>query len=697
MSAAGWVLSIFGQLNRTGYAVALGCSAVILFFAVGREPLRRLCLRRLQCRFRRPFPLAFLALAFLALVGGCLYPPSNFDALSCRTARVLHWLDAGQWHWIAADVRGALNTRTCAFEWMTAPILLFFHSDRWLFLFNGFSFLLLPGLVFSVFRRLGLSGRVAWHWMWLLPAGLCFALQAGSLGNDIFGAALALAAIDFALRARPGERSAADSQSASPSPKPTERGCLSRSSPANEEVVSPGHGIGTAGAERVVAIGWKSASLRYSVLAAALMTGAKFSNLTLLLPWGIAILPALRNYLRWRKPAETSRLPRPAWFRELALTAGALILALFASFVPTSVANYRHTHDWTGMAAEDSWLSPPNGLVCFAHNVGLLTVQHLAPPVFPFASAWDRFLLRHIPECWKATLDRFAEDGRNSYRVRELPMEEHAGLGLGLTLVVAAQLLVALFRRRENSTPEPKTTSVIPGNGTPASVPPARPWLGSPGPSGEEWHPSSLEWPWETLWRAALLVSPFISLGVFMSKSAMVAVSRLVSPDYALLLPLPLVLSKAACAARARWWHGLAALAFAFAFIAVILTPARPLFPAARLFHWLQARHPSPAVERAALAYSVYRERWDVFAPLREVIPPSAKVLGAATGWGPETCLWRPLGQRRLVNVRGNTSLEEARRLGIEYVVVQPDGAPGLLGAPFPEWLRKMNAVELRR
>ena len=45
------------------------------------------------------------------------------------------------------------------------------------------------------------TARAAWHWMWLMPTGYCFLLQAGSIGNDLFGAVFALAALDFALRA----------------------------------------------------------------------------------------------------------------------------------------------------------------------------------------------------------------------------------------------------------------------------------------------------------------------------------------------------------------------------------------------------------------------------------------------------------------------------------------------------------------
>jgi len=38
--------------------------------------------------------------------------------------------------------------------------------------------------------------------MWLVPTGYCFLLQAGSISNDLFGAVFAMAAVDFALRAR---------------------------------------------------------------------------------------------------------------------------------------------------------------------------------------------------------------------------------------------------------------------------------------------------------------------------------------------------------------------------------------------------------------------------------------------------------------------------------------------------------------
>ena len=158
---------------------------------------------------------------------------------------MLHWLAEGQWHWIHTDFP-RVNTRACGIEWLSAPLIAFTKTDRWLFLINAVSFLLLPGLVFSVFRQVGVKPRVAWHWMWLLPTGYCYLLQAGSISNDMFSTVYALAAVDFALRARKSGR-ASDV-------------CL-------------------------------------SVLSAALLTGAKTSNLPLLLPWALALAPTWRVWL----------------------------------------------------------------------------------------------------------------------------------------------------------------------------------------------------------------------------------------------------------------------------------------------------------------------------------------------------------------------------------------------------------------
>ena len=203
-SCAGWILSAFHALNRLGYSIAflLAIAATLVWFKGSALPhLSLASVTKLRNRFRRIWPSSFLVLATLAFLGGVLHAPSNYDALAYRVPRVLHWLAEGRWHWIHTGFQ-RINTRGCGFEWLAAPLIALTQTDRLLFLFNVVSFCLLPGLVFACLRRLGISFRVAYCWMWLMPLGYCFLLQAGSLGNDLYTATLILASVEFGLRAR---------------------------------------------------------------------------------------------------------------------------------------------------------------------------------------------------------------------------------------------------------------------------------------------------------------------------------------------------------------------------------------------------------------------------------------------------------------------------------------------------------------
>ena len=250
LCGAGWILSAFHALNRAGYLVVFTLAAI----AVGwwrlsaKWPSRKTIHRpwhKLSHRFKRAAPLAFLVLALMTFVAGSLYIPNNGDSNGYRIPRVLHWLGQEQWHWIhTGDAR--MNSAACGFEWLSAPLILFTRTDRFLFLINWVPYLMLPGLTFSIFRRLGVRPRVAWWWMWLLASGWCFALQAGSTGNDVLGAVFGLAAVDLALRAVENK---------------------------------------------------KTGDLWLSLLAVAFMTGVKQTNLPLVLLWLLAAWPAWRLLL----------------------------------------------------------------------------------------------------------------------------------------------------------------------------------------------------------------------------------------------------------------------------------------------------------------------------------------------------------------------------------------------------------------
>jgi hypothetical protein len=590
LNAAGWTLSALGDLNARGYAALLVVIVTVFAWRVRGAVHSKYIFAgttttaRLRQRFKRPFPLAFLTLTVLAAIGGALYAPANFDALAYRTPRVLHWLGTGYWHWIPS-YRGWLNTRACGFEWFSAPILLFARNDRPLFLLNLVSFLLLPGLVFSLLTRLGVPKRASWHWMWLFPTGCCFALQAGSLANDLFGTVLALAAVDCALRAR---------------------------------------------------VTGRMADAGYSVLAAALMTAAKSSNLPLLLPWLIAFAPIWRLFL-----------PQPL------RTAGLVLLATSASFCPTAVLNLTHCGDWTGLKAEDAWIRGPNPLVCATHNAGLLLEQNFAPPVFPIAGTWNRWLEKTLPEWWKVKLDEFAEGKRQAYQIGELPSEEATGLGFGLSTLLLAGLVA---HRRA-------------GRGQGYLPPPVRFWG-----------------------RQLLLVAPFGSLVVFMCISGIQPASRLIAPYYGLLLPALLLAGNAATLVRSRWWHVTAWGCFLMAGGMIILTPSRPLWPALTI---LQKLKHSATVERAETVYAVYRDRPYLFAPILGALPERPSDIGLLTAADPETSLWRPFGSRRVHHILRTTTREDLARFGVKWLVANPEVSQGVVGQPFAVWLDKIGGCVL--
>jgi hypothetical protein len=193
--AAGWLFSVIGQLHGNAYKMITGLTLfvpVVLFVIT----IVRLRLRR----FRRPLPLSFALLSVVASLGGIFHAPNNYDALSYRMPRLLAWLAAGHWTWISATNQ-RLNYSATNFEWLSAPLVLLTGNDRLLFLHNVIAYLFLPGLIFSVYRLLGVGNRVAWMCMWVLPAAFCFALQAASIGNDLIGAILVLASLHFSLTA----------------------------------------------------------------------------------------------------------------------------------------------------------------------------------------------------------------------------------------------------------------------------------------------------------------------------------------------------------------------------------------------------------------------------------------------------------------------------------------------------------------
>ncbi len=586
LQCAGWFLSAIGQLNATGYAIALAIGVIALlivrtFWPPPPSP-RKFCPERFFRRFRRPFPFAFLILSGMAFVGGALYGPSNYDALAYRVPRVLNWLATGHWNWIHT-IFPRVNASSCGVEWVSAPLIVFFKTDRLLFLLSFISFLFLPGLVFSVLTRLGVRCRAAWHWMWVAPTGYCFLLQAGSIGNDLFSAPFALAAIDFALRSKNSKQ---------------------------------------------------STELSYSILAAALMTSTKFSNLPLLLPWVIALLPSIKIFLQRPIPM-----------------AAVCFIAFFASFLPKAIINEHFCHDWSGVSMEND---QPHGNL-FAHvaaNAGLVTVLNFTPPIFPEADKWNLFVQKTLPPGW---LNILTEPAAAGFCAPDMQTEESAALGLGVTVLLVISIGFAVLHHR-------KSFFQLQFN--------------SP----------------DILWQKAIVLAPWLSMLALLARSEVYPIGRILAPYYLLLLPLLLASPAQERLVKKLWWRIAVFIVFVVSAALLILSPARPLFPAVTILEKIQARHPdSRIVARAQKVYSIYHNRNHAFAPVIDDLPPGLKTLGFIGYDDPETSLWHPFGSRKIVHVCPNDSASDLKACGIEYILAKDD----MFDKQFPgldNWLKKMNA-----
>lgn len=593
---SGWILSALGQLNRTGYVIAFACFGLFLLLARKRLGLSReglaLSVRKARRRFQRPLPFCFLTLALFAFVGGIIYPPDNYTGLTYRAGRVLQWLSHGHWFWVhTTDYR--MNDRACGMEWLTAPILLFTDSTRGIFLLNFVPFLLMPGLTFSLLARLRVNGRVARQWMWLLPTGYTFLLQAAGNANDTFPTVYALAAVDYALRAAK-----------------TFRSSLGRST-------------------TTVALGdvWRS------ILAAALLTGAKASNLPLGLPWLLALLPAL-----------------PVLRKRLTITAVVLVVAVAVSFVPTAVLNVHYLNDWSGLSIEREGMNMNNPFVGIWGNAFLMLLDNFTPPLFPFAEWWNYHALSLLPHFITSPMLHNFEDG--FLWLGELPTEDWSGIGFGLSVLLAVSVIASIVMRRQ---------------------PPAhrrRPLL-----------------------LILVLAAPWVSLLAYCMKSGMVTPDRLIAPYYPLLLPLLLIGRGPAQIIRRPWWRTLVGLVLFLALIVLVLLPDRPLWPAQTVLARLSREHPNNhLISRAREVYAVYAKRSDPLADIRALLPPDLKVVGFVGAEDDcDISFWLPLGSRRVEHFLVSDPPERFRREGVQYVVV---GGLNLQirGVTLGEWLKRSDA-----
>ena len=106
---------------------------------------------------------------------------------------------------------------------------------------------------------------------------------------------------------------------------------------------------------------------------------------------------------------------------------------------------------------------------------------------------------------------------------------------------------------------------------------------------------------------------------------------------------------------------------------AVILSPARPLWPALSASEWLMRRHPDLPVARLMVeVYSSYAHRNDPLAPLRAGLPGGVLKIGFFGGPNDtDYSLWRPLGLRRVEYLQTGADKPIILPDDLEWIVVK--------------------------
>lgn len=568
--AGGWLMSAAHHLEPAGYLAVFLIVAGVGFWDFRRlaaaSPARALFRRPSLARFRRPLPLLFLVTVGLNLLRGLANPTPNYDSDTYRIPRVFNWLWNHGWTWITtADTR--MNIAGCVYEWLEAPLLLLTRTDRWLFVINLLSYMLLPGLIFFVLRRMGVVARVAWWWCWILAGGGCFIFQACSTVNDSLGAVYVLAALAFAFRA-------------------AETGAV--------------------------------ADLWLSLLAAALLTGIKQSNLPLLLPWVAAIWPARRLALRY-------------WPGTLVVAS----VAALCSVLVISYLNWRYTGDWKGFSASANgehyvWGShqqltnPFWGLI---GNAFAFPVQNLLPPVFPAYQRWNAAMQQFLQTPFGSHFTQFESFGL----LDRATTEGNTGIGLSVCFL----LVVSCFAAKWWANRLP------------------------PRPGG---------WTWG---QKLICVLPWLALLAFLAKVGTYQNARQAAPYYVPLFPLILGMAGHARLVRTTWWQRLVLLVMVLVTVHLTIIRGRACLPGDVVINYADA-HPQ---SRAATFFADYFRSIRSCQLSRNLLnsPGLAeqRAVGVVTlmsaaepGW------WVPFGCRHIVRFLPGTARDEILRQGIRYVIV---------------------------
>jgi len=648
MVVSGWTLSSVSALTPGSYLLV----AVIGFGIIAYE-LRRP--GRLRFRFRlhrrialwwkrrRALPLLYVLVALLVTLGAIIYEPNNFDGLSYRVPKLIFWLHAHRWCWIDSPYV-PVNSTLPNYEWLTMPLYLLTRGLHSQVVINLISFLLVPPLFFTLLRALGVSPRMAYDWMWLLPSGYGIALQAGGIGNDLLGLTAILAAlycaIRFTARSSPSCRFPLPGLSSEVLLRPPKR--FGRRGLTKEEERGRGEGE----LPQTIISGPQTASPRPgllfdAILAAAFCTGIKLSNPPLVGLVAIVLLRDVRQLLLHRR-----------------ILVGSVAVGLAISALIPLLLN-RH-YAGTIFGTPPNYAQVTNPAVGWLGNGLILLLSGIEPPLFPSAHHLTALLQKSLGPQVLAWISSHYE--KFELKLNELPQEEASSLGLGIT----AALLVCfvLWLRHRGQSRSPNRTGLL------------KPWQ-------------------FTAWWAWLLLSLLVVLAKLGTGQAL---PRNLLPWFPVLIAALLAVFGTESVVRSRVWKVVAVCAALSVLPALALSPSRPLIPPRLLFGFAERCGVKPsATERMKIVYDVYAQRADPYTELRNTIPVSVKELALVTDGGePTSSFLKPYGKRICRYLRNGAEVELARADGLDFVIIHEAACETYFGMNAQQWCQTFHAEMIK-
>ena len=117
-------------------------------------------------------------------------------------------------------------------------------------------------------------------------------------------------------------------------------------------------------------------------------------------------------------------------------------------------------------------------------------------------------------------------------------------------------------------------------------------------------------------------------------------------------------------------------LAFLAAFGVLIVTPARPLWPAQTILsRAVEAKPDSRFLKRALTAYTVYSMRSDPLPELRAQLPKDLKVVGfLGTPDDLDISFWRPYLSRQVAQISATETADQIRERKLTHAIVSGAG-----------------------